>query len=373
MANPIFHSAYTAQQIEDEITNGVPKVVNGYWYRWDIATSAWADTGVKSGVEPPYVVTLAADMTDTGLTYIYIGSEAGYTFGHWYYWDGVQWADGGAFLAAPADSELSYTSANAIQNKIVTHVVLNAYPTATIEDATIASFSDGADGIPVKTMTVDVNPVQAAGTPSPDNPLTISGWTGANIVVSPTQDAGDGTTYTVNWQTEAGTVYGGTLTDNGDGSWTLIQRMVGVDMGALTWVLDTSAGVFNRFYATASNLGVFNDCICEVLATAESAVGLEQTDNSIKLAPASNRIIARADAYATAAAFKAAVTGHLFVYGLATPRPPITISSESVRTMLGDNNIWSDTGNIAELTYRADPTLYISGKINAIMAAIAEI
>ena len=44
-----------------------------------------------------------------------------------------------------------------------------------------------------------------------ENICPITGWTGCNVVVSPTQDAQDGTTYPVSWQTEAGTVYGGTL------------------------------------------------------------------------------------------------------------------------------------------------------------------
>lgn len=43
------------------------------------------------------------------------------------------------------------------------------------------------------------------------NICPITGWTGANIVVSPTQDAQDGTTHPIDWSSVAGTVYGGTL------------------------------------------------------------------------------------------------------------------------------------------------------------------
>ena len=46
----------------------------------------------------------------------------------------------------------------------------------------IASFPDGADGLPVKDLTVGIEPVQAGtGDPSPTNVRPISGWTGCNV------------------------------------------------------------------------------------------------------------------------------------------------------------------------------------------------
>ena len=42
----------------------------------------------------------------------------------------------------------------------------------------IASFSDGADDVPVKSAKFYFLPQQAAGTPSPSSPLAITGWTG---------------------------------------------------------------------------------------------------------------------------------------------------------------------------------------------------
>lgn len=45
----------------------------------------------------------------------------------------------------------------------------------------IASFDDGGNNKPLKSLKVAINPVQASGTPSPSNPLPISGWTGANV------------------------------------------------------------------------------------------------------------------------------------------------------------------------------------------------
>ena len=47
----------------------------------------------------PKVVTLAADMTDPDIIYVYVGSEAGYTAGNWYYYNGGSWVSGGAYGA----------------------------------------------------------------------------------------------------------------------------------------------------------------------------------------------------------------------------------------------------------------------------------
>jgi len=43
------------------------------------------------------------------------------------------------------------------------------------------------------------------------NTCPITGWTGTTMTVSPTTDEADGTTYSVTFPSEAGTVYGGTI------------------------------------------------------------------------------------------------------------------------------------------------------------------
>lgn len=52
---------------------------------------------VKASMSAPVSVTTAAEMTDHSKIYLYIGSESGYSSGHWYYWDGTNWVDGGAY------------------------------------------------------------------------------------------------------------------------------------------------------------------------------------------------------------------------------------------------------------------------------------
>ena len=54
--------------------------------------------------------------------------------------------------------------------------------TGTIEDVAIASFSDGADDVPLSELTVDIEAWQeGSGEPSPDNVRAIHGWNECNI------------------------------------------------------------------------------------------------------------------------------------------------------------------------------------------------
>ncbi len=57
-------------------------------------------TALGNGAPTP--VTTAAEMTDTTKAYLYTGSEAGYTAGDWYYYNGTAWTDGGQYGAEAA-------------------------------------------------------------------------------------------------------------------------------------------------------------------------------------------------------------------------------------------------------------------------------
>ena len=87
---------------------------------------------LKSQIGKPSVAKNAVDMVDRTSIYIYAGSETGYTKGHWYYYDGSTWADGGAYNTAvittdntllvegePADAKATGTIVFKAQNDIV--------------------------------------------------------------------------------------------------------------------------------------------------------------------------------------------------------------------------------------------------------------
>jgi hypothetical protein len=77
----------------------------------------------------------------------------------------------------------------------------------------IATFTDGSN-LPMPKLQVGIEPIQeGSGDPSPENIRPISGWDEVNVVVSPTTDAEDGTTYTIQFKDGDNplTVYGGSL------------------------------------------------------------------------------------------------------------------------------------------------------------------
>lgn len=64
---------------------------------------------------------------------------------------------------------------------VTTEQWLYSFPTDTVSGA-VASFSDGGDNLPVKDLTIGIEPVQSgSGDPGPENVRPISGWTGANV------------------------------------------------------------------------------------------------------------------------------------------------------------------------------------------------
>ena len=54
-------------------------------------------SALQAAVGSPLVANLTADMTNQNKIYVYTGSETGYTAGHWYYYDGSDWTDGGTY------------------------------------------------------------------------------------------------------------------------------------------------------------------------------------------------------------------------------------------------------------------------------------
>lgn len=81
------------------------------------------NTAVSALGSSTTAVATAAEMTDTSIIYVYLGSETGYTNGNWYYYNGSAWVSGGAFNASGADSAFNDSSTNAIQNSVVSQAV----------------------------------------------------------------------------------------------------------------------------------------------------------------------------------------------------------------------------------------------------------
>ena len=169
-----------------------------------------------------------------------------------------------------------------------------------------------------------------------------------------------GNTYSVNWETEAGTVYGGTL-DVVNGKLTV--DWTSDDMGQYDW--GENNGVFNFNLNNVSPSWTRNSIDWMRCSTykPESWNSIDlgtYSDYSIHGLVYNNVTVLRVydSRYKTVADFKSGVSGTQFAYELTTP---ITyqLTPQEVTTLLGNNNIWADSGNILELEYTADTKLYI--------------
>lgn len=99
---------------------------------------------LKQSYTLPTVVDHAAEMSDANKIYVYVGSEVGYTSGHWYYFDPNTnlWIDGGLYGSITPDAALSTTSDNAVENRVITAALNTKFNTADIDDTLSSSSTD---------------------------------------------------------------------------------------------------------------------------------------------------------------------------------------------------------------------------------------
>lgn len=223
-------------------------------------------------------------------------------------------------------------------------------PVINIDPASVATFESEQSGLNVYDLVVSIDPVQAgSGDPSPENVRPITGWTGANVYHSGA-DTADYETVSVAWTDEAGTVYGGTL-DVTTGVLTVTHGYV--DLGTLSWIRTTSyAHPF--FYVQKSDYKIRTNVMCSGFAPMgpkiASSFGSDAADLAVAGGYDNSQIYVRYDAYSDAASFKSAVSGVVLVYQFATP-VTYQLTTTQVNLLLGENNVWADTGNIKKLAY----------------------
>lgn len=170
-------------------------------------------------------------------------------------------------------------------------------------------------------------------------------------------EAYNGTTYSIDWTDEAGTVYGGSINaTEGD----LKDNKGRADLGGLNWSLSSSG----YFYAYFPNPDPTVIPMCEILkGTTEADVITTHSTNALIALTSSGNVIAYAPQYATAADFKTAMTGYYFLWQRKVANiVSYSVEPTEVTTLLGDNNIWSNTGDIS-VKYRANTALYIEKRL----------
>ena len=204
-----------------------------------------------------------------------------------------------------------------------------------------------------------VNFVQdGSGDPSPDNIREITGWTAAHIYVSPTTDAGDGTTYTVKFPYDAGTVYVGELDATG-GKLVVTHaanQIKNMDFSATYATTHTNAHVFSS--SAVSGIMPKCDPVCSAYATKTWGQAVDaMPDCSIQSGYASStqsRLFIKDNRYNrnTFNTWLEEVGEELIVYPLDTP-VEYTLTAKSIESLAGQNYIWADTGDVT-VTFTGD-------------------
>ena len=227
----------------------------------------------------------------------------------------------------------------------------------------LVSVADGSDGIPVKELVVNIEPIQeGTGDPSPENVRPISGRTVVNIWRDGTHDTSADPTISIQL---GQTVYGGTV-DVVTGAMNVNMAMV--DLGTLSWRYLTEP---QRFYvplteAYPTEKTQVANAVCSMypfIYTWSQIQGDVSYNYQIAIADNAGvtNITVRDTRYTNIESFTSAVTGQQLVYELAKPIT-LQLTPEQLTTILGQNYIWADSGNMA-VKYVADTKLYIDSKI----------
>ena len=169
-----------------------------------------------------------------------------------------------------------------------------------------------------------------------------------------------GTTFSVDWTSEAGTVYGGTI-DIVTGLLTVTKGMV--DMGGLSWTKYDSdiAPTGYAFYTTGITDGIRADTarLCsdywysDVVGFAETYAAYGINDMLCWSNSSSQRVYLANSNYSDADSLKTSLDGVQLVYTLETP-VEYQLTPVQVLTLLGINNVWSDTDYV-DVTYPVEP------------------
>ena len=183
-------------------------------------------------------------------------------------------------------------------------------------------------------------------------------------------DASDITTLPINWQTEAGTIYGGTVTLNEDGSADVVADCANYHILPSAWAYQASV---NAWFIARVNLsplysesnsgydGFYGACDCYPFVRYTNLVN-QQLNNTIAVRNDTVKAIyCRTDGTSDTKPVETNIVLKV--------AEPVTYHFDNIgqlHTFLGTNNVWIDTGAITECDYPADTKTYVDGKGGAV-------
>ena len=214
---------------------------------------------------------------------------------------------------------------------------------------------------PAESLVIEILPQQSgSGDPSPDNVRPISGFTGVNIYRESAYDPDADPTYSISWQDEAGTVYGGTfnpvsgvmtvtmgMADLGESNF--YRTQISESDGFRYYIGSFCQGNNGKIPASTSDSV---EVVCSEYpkkATAQFNKAVQgitiYTNGSVQIYDATRNNLSEAD-------FKTAMDGVQMAYELAMPMT-YQLTPTEVQMLLGNNTIWNDVGDMT-LEYLAD-------------------
>lgn len=165
----------------------------------------------------------------------------------------------------------------------------------------------------------------------------------------------NGTTYNITWQTEAGTVYGGTV-DLVTG--VLTDKMAGVEYDgdeAWSWANNRAVIALQNAPTGSYSRGLISNYLTPSVATTSSPSPWEAIINSsgtLLIGTESINSLEEWETYLSTNPLQV-------VYNLATPST-YQLDPVQITCLLGQNNVWADCGDIEEVKYKADVQRYIA-------------
>ena len=217
----------------------------------------------------------------------------------------------------------------------------------------MATINDGAFNVPVSLM-ITLPPTQAgSGTPSPDNVRALNGVSGITVYQAG-EDTSDPAEYAVTFPDGAGTVYGGSLTINKDGSATLVSEYAYIKGG---WVQYKTTSAGYKVYQNLGNpLGKYNN-------TGGGYAKSNTTDqfgsfNSDTAAVNKIQLPSSGTGNAYMCLDPNADPDDVEVVYVLNEAAVFNFTAVQLRTLLGVNNIWSSAGELEITSYLSNRRPY---------------
>ena len=184
------------------------------------------------------------------------------------------------------------------------------------------------------------------------NVCPITARSSANVYVSPTTTASDRRTYTIDSFGSAGAIYGGTLNLT-TGLLTVTHAIFTATSGINRSYNTTANGLpyLQVYYPTGANATEHN---AQTICSTHSQIPTSQNGKTGQYRVYNNRLIIYDKRFTGVdqAVETLAADGFQVVYPLVTTaQTTVQLTAITVRTLLNKNNIWTDAGDIAEITY----------------------